>query len=248
MAGIAGARTLFLPEQILRSSRSVCANLAEAWQKRRYKGAFIANLNEVKAEAAETQTWLEFAFYVGISMPRRGRNCFGAMGKFWRGRLALLKMLRHGWCRKMSRRSRQHRKRFKCGHRGFGKFCHCCAAKAAVKQAALASRQTKRRQWQARFDQDEIDLKGLPVTIVLKARQVLAALAQGTDYWQLAGKRLNGMRNAIRIPVTRRYRLLCWDDGKTVVPLKVVAHEHYNPLLRDRKRLLSAFLRGSGDG
>ena len=50
-----------LTEQILKSSRSVCANLAEAWQKRRYKGAFVAKLNEVEAEAAETQTWVEIA-------------------------------------------------------------------------------------------------------------------------------------------------------------------------------------------
>lgn len=50
-----------LTEQILKSSRSVCANMAEAWQKRRYKGAFISKLNEVEAEAAETQTWIEIA-------------------------------------------------------------------------------------------------------------------------------------------------------------------------------------------
>jgi len=50
-----------LTDQIRRSSRSVCANLAEAWRKRRYEGAFIAKLSDVEAEAAETQVWLEFA-------------------------------------------------------------------------------------------------------------------------------------------------------------------------------------------
>ncbi|MEO1348837.1 MAG: four helix bundle protein [Cyanobacteria bacterium J06635_15] len=50
-----------LTDQIRRSSRSVCANLAEAWRKRRYKAAFVAKLNDSEAEAAETQTWLEFA-------------------------------------------------------------------------------------------------------------------------------------------------------------------------------------------
>ena len=34
-----------LTDQIRRSSRSVCANLAEAWRKRRYKAAFIAKLS-----------------------------------------------------------------------------------------------------------------------------------------------------------------------------------------------------------
>lgn len=50
-----------LTDQIRRSSRSICANLAEAWRKRRYEGAFLAKLSDAEAEAAETQTWLEFA-------------------------------------------------------------------------------------------------------------------------------------------------------------------------------------------
>jgi len=53
--------TYSLTDQIRRSSRSVCANLAEAWRKRRYEAAFIAKLNDAEGEAAETQTWLEFA-------------------------------------------------------------------------------------------------------------------------------------------------------------------------------------------
>jgi four helix bundle protein len=50
-----------LTDQIRRSSRSVCANLAEAWRKRRYEGAFISKLSDAEAEAAETQVWIEFA-------------------------------------------------------------------------------------------------------------------------------------------------------------------------------------------
>jgi len=50
-----------LIDQIRRSSRSVCANLAEGWRKRRYKAMFINKLSDSVAEAAETQTWLEFA-------------------------------------------------------------------------------------------------------------------------------------------------------------------------------------------
>jgi len=51
-----------LVDQIRRSSRSVCANLAEAWRKRMYPAAFQARLTDAEAEAAETQVWLEFAF------------------------------------------------------------------------------------------------------------------------------------------------------------------------------------------
>jgi four helix bundle protein len=50
-----------LTDQIRRSSRSVCSNLAEAWRKRRYEGAFISKLSDSESEAAETQVWLEFA-------------------------------------------------------------------------------------------------------------------------------------------------------------------------------------------
>jgi len=62
-----------LTDQIRRSSRSVCANLAEAWRKRRYKAAFLAKLNECEAEAAETQTWIKFAVkcnYLDIELGR----------------------------------------------------------------------------------------------------------------------------------------------------------------------------------
>jgi four helix bundle protein len=50
-----------LTDQVRRSSRSVCTNLAEAWRKRRYKAVFINKLSDAAQEAAETQTWLEFA-------------------------------------------------------------------------------------------------------------------------------------------------------------------------------------------
>jgi four helix bundle protein len=54
-----------LTDQLRRSSRSVCANLAEAWRKRRYKKAFISKLSDAESEAAETQVWLEFAIRFG---------------------------------------------------------------------------------------------------------------------------------------------------------------------------------------
>ncbi len=53
--------TYSLTDQTRRSSRSVCANLAEAWRKRCYPAAFKAKLVDAEAEAAETQVWLEFA-------------------------------------------------------------------------------------------------------------------------------------------------------------------------------------------
>jgi four helix bundle protein len=50
-----------LTDQVRKSSRSVCTSLAEGWRKRRYKAMFINKLSDAAQEAAETQTWLEFA-------------------------------------------------------------------------------------------------------------------------------------------------------------------------------------------
>lgn len=63
--GFPKEETYSLTDQIRRSSRSVCANLAEAWRKRRYQAAFVAKLNDSEGEAAETQTWIEFAVACG---------------------------------------------------------------------------------------------------------------------------------------------------------------------------------------
>lgn len=54
-----------LTDQVRRSSRSVCANLAEAWRKRRYEASFLSKLSDAEAEGAETQVWLEFAVQRG---------------------------------------------------------------------------------------------------------------------------------------------------------------------------------------
>jgi len=53
--------TYSLTDQIRRSSRSVCGNLSEAFRKRRYPKTFIAKISDSEGEAAETQTWLDFA-------------------------------------------------------------------------------------------------------------------------------------------------------------------------------------------
>jgi len=48
-----------LTDQMHRASRSVCANIAEAWRKRRYKAAFVSKLSDSETEASEMQCWLD---------------------------------------------------------------------------------------------------------------------------------------------------------------------------------------------
>jgi four helix bundle protein len=54
-----------LTSQIRNSSRSVAANLAEAFRKRRYEKAFVAKLSDSEGESAETQTWIDFSYNCG---------------------------------------------------------------------------------------------------------------------------------------------------------------------------------------
>lgn len=54
-----------LVDQIRRSSRSVCSNLAEAWRKRKYIAVFRNKLTDSMQEASETQSWLEFSLACG---------------------------------------------------------------------------------------------------------------------------------------------------------------------------------------
>jgi len=54
-----------LTDQIRRSSRSVCANIAESYRKRRYIAHFISKLTDSDGENSETNVWLEFAYECG---------------------------------------------------------------------------------------------------------------------------------------------------------------------------------------
>ena len=54
-----------LTDQIRRSSRSVCSNLAEGYRKRQYPAHFISKVSDADMENSETQAWLDFAYKCG---------------------------------------------------------------------------------------------------------------------------------------------------------------------------------------
>ena len=85
-----------LTDQMRRSSRSVCANLGEAWRKRRYRAAFIAQLSDCQAEATETQIWLGFAVKCQYLEPATGRNLYRSYDKVL-GQLALMVKNADSW-------------------------------------------------------------------------------------------------------------------------------------------------------
>lgn len=63
--GFPAAERFGLVSQARRSSRSVCANIGEAWRRRRYPAAFVAKLTDAEAEATETRIHLDFALACG---------------------------------------------------------------------------------------------------------------------------------------------------------------------------------------
>jgi len=65
-----------LTDQIRRSSRSVCGNLAEGWRKRRYPASFVSKLSDSEGEVGETQSWLQFAVECAYITPAEGRSIY----------------------------------------------------------------------------------------------------------------------------------------------------------------------------
>ena len=52
--------TYSLTDQIRRSSRSVCTNLAEAFRKKQYPLHFVAKVSDSDSENSETNVWIDF--------------------------------------------------------------------------------------------------------------------------------------------------------------------------------------------
>jgi len=63
-----------LTDQIRRSSRSVSGHIAEGWRRRRYEAAFCDKLNGAEAEAAETQSWIEYSVRCAYITRKVGRE------------------------------------------------------------------------------------------------------------------------------------------------------------------------------
>ena len=85
-----------LTSQVLRSSRSVSANLAEAFRKRRYEKAFISKLSDCEAEAAETQVWLDYSLECGYMSKDSYDKLFDEYGKII-GKLVVMMKYPEKW-------------------------------------------------------------------------------------------------------------------------------------------------------
>jgi four helix bundle protein len=65
-----------LTDQIRRASRSVCTQIAEGWQRRRYGAVFVNKMSEAEGEAAETQAWIQFSVECEYMDRAEGRELY----------------------------------------------------------------------------------------------------------------------------------------------------------------------------
>jgi four helix bundle protein len=86
-----------LTDQVRRSSRSVCGNIAEVWRKRRYPAHFTSKLSDADGEVAETENWLDFALACGYMAPDQHHRLWETYEQVTRG---LVRMITHSdaWC------------------------------------------------------------------------------------------------------------------------------------------------------
>lgn len=97
--------TYSLTDQVRRSSRSVTANIAEAWRKRRYEPAFVSKLSDAEGEAAETQSWLEHAVDAQYIDRALARDLYRECDQVLR-LLVSMSNNSHRWCTALQRGAR----------------------------------------------------------------------------------------------------------------------------------------------
>ncbi|HCE55762.1 MAG: four helix bundle protein [Lutibacter sp.] len=76
--------TYSLTDQIRRSSRSICTNIAEAYRKREYQKHFISKLTDADSENSETQVWIDFSNsceYINLELQQNLTNKSIEVGK-----------------------------------------------------------------------------------------------------------------------------------------------------------------------
>ena len=73
-----------LTDQARRSSRSIGAQIAEAWGKRRYEKHFVSKLTDADAERYETQHWVETALDCGYLKEETGNEICGKLSEVGR--------------------------------------------------------------------------------------------------------------------------------------------------------------------
>ena len=127
------------------------------------------------------------------------------------------------------------RKKFRCGHRGFGAYCHRCAqglgsnsGNAARRKKGLSASDAAGRE---RTECLGVDLCILPHAALRKKAEnaLLGIIRDGQPYTAFSGKRMGYDRRVISVPIGRGWRLLLKErEDKSKVVLSLLSHESYN--------------------
>jgi len=117
------------------------------------------------------------------------------------------------------------KKRFPCGHRGLGKYCHRCDQR----EAAYQRKKKERQERQALLDASPIPLDDLPRHIQDKALAVMKDIARGRSWQEMGGKIIHANGRMVSIPLGDSYRILFErTKTKSLAPVKAMSHEAYN--------------------
>jgi len=120
------------------------------------------------------------------------------------------------------------KKQFPCGHMGKGQYCHRCRQKedaVARMKAARADRMAVLAQ--ARLIPG-VNTGGVPQKVAEKAKFIADQILTDLNYIRFKGKRMEGDRNLISVPVGYSYRLVFRDHDRNLTAKALLSHEEYN--------------------
>ena len=127
----------------------------------------------------------------------------------------------------------RHKKRFPCGHLGFGQFCHSCED-AKKKLELEREKNDEANAWKIALRKTPIPLDHLPKSAAIRTVSCIEMMAAGEPINRFNGKRLTLMnqRDIISVPVGLKYRLIGRMVAKYPIQwIEVISHETYNQRL-----------------
>ncbi len=124
------------------------------------------------------------------------------------------------------------KKRFPCGHRGLGQFCHHCdqaESRRAREEEAAAARAAAEAGWRQLFPRQAADYHRFPPRVTAAATEIARALRAGCHFSLLGGDRMQCDRRLVRFALPGFYRLVGEEGvGGAATSLRVMSHERYN--------------------
>lgn len=122
----------------------------------------------------------------------------------------------------------RRKKRFSCGHKGFGRFCHRCRKREEQRASVRVERKQRKEARKNKKREHPFDVEAFPPKVAKKALSIIQQIRQGCSYTGFYGKPLTVQPDLISVPVSRSYRLLFKKTEHGLGFHKLMSHEDYN--------------------